>query len=304
MNNVRLIVGLLWFVLLSLLFATFAVILEMLASLSPDERTILAASLVSVWLLLLLVMVGLPLLRRVEILRSLGDDDLARLVGKAFPQIRDRFLNVLELYQEFQRTGSSYSAELIDAAGVQFAEDVRSLDLMEAVDRSPVRLARNATFALSVGTIFLVALFPTSFPAAVDRIIHFSRPFVPDNAVSFSFHPGSTELIKGSILTATVRITSLSPDGRLDLREPLTFLWKPMNQNEADKFVVVADSPGVFRTTIADIRTNAEYSAVFDGFPSASYQITVLDPPILRSFRVRLDYPRYTGLPPRIPVIL
>ncbi|MBE0556263.1 MAG: hypothetical protein IH628_03440, partial [Proteobacteria bacterium] len=130
--------------------------------------------------------------------------------------------------------------------------------------------------------------------------MHYSQLFVPLNAVSFSFEPHSDQLLKGSSFSTVVRIAPLSDAIELDPWAPLTFLWRPENQATADRLVIQPDSPGVYRATIPEVRTNAQYGALFNGFQSASRGVTVLDPPVLRSFRVRLDYPRYTGLPPKL----
>lgn len=299
-ETVRVAAGAFWFLAAALTLTAVAILSEMVFSLDILGRTLLAYGLAVGWLVLFAVLLGPPILRRFGLLPSLTDDHLARLVGARFPRVRDRLLNLLQLYYETRRRDSPYSPELIDAAGQQLADDIRPLDFSQALDRSPLRQSRRALAVLAVGILLFVMLFPRSFLSATERLIQYSKPFTPENAVSFSFEPEHDTILKGSAFSAAVRITAVSEARPIDPQAPLIFLWTPDNQAISERLTLRPDSPGVYRVTIPNVRTNAEYAALFDGFRSASHLLVVLDAPVLRSLRVRLDYPRYTGLPPKL----
>ncbi len=48
------------------------------------------------------------------------------------------------------------------------------------------------------------------------------------------------------------------------------------------------------------VRTTTEYFARFADAESERYKLTVLNRPLIRLFRVRLDYPAYTKIPPKV----
>ena len=287
--------------LVSLLSLTLcAVVVEMIFFFDPAGRTAVVAVLGVCSALAVVWFLGVPLLRHAGLLRRVADQDLARLTGRTFPEIRDRLVNVLELHQAAQDPSSPYSTVLIEVAGTQVAQDLRPMDLSRAVDTFPVRRSFKAVATVVAAIVCLVALFPLSFPAAASRIVHFSTAYAPANAVSFSFEPGSAEILKGSRFTTVIRVSPLAGSQMLDLRTSLTFLWRPETQAMAERIELFPDSPGVYRASLDGVRVSGDFAAEFRGFESPWNRLRVLDPPILRSFRVRLDYPRYSGLPPRI----
>lgn len=280
--------------------AVCTVVLEMMFFFGPAGRTALvvvlglSCAVATVWYL------GLPLLRRTGLLQQATDHDLARLTGRTFPEIRDRLVNVLELQQAAQAASSPYSSVLIEVAGTQVANELRPLDLSRVVDSSPIRRSFKTLAVILLALVCMVVFFPSSFPAAASRIVHYSTAYAPSNAVRFSFEPGSTEILKGSRFTTVVRVSPLVGSEMPDLRASLTFLWKPETQARPERVELVPDSPGVYRASIDAVRMSGDFAADFNNFQSAWHHLAVLDQPVLRSFRVRLDYPRYSGLPPRI----
>lgn len=299
-ETVRIRAGGLWFLASFLGVTSIGGLIEMFATLEPPWRTALVVSLGVVCFLLFGGFVVLPFLRRLGVIRSLSDQHLARVVGAVFPQIQDRLVNLLQLYTQDRGPERRYSSELIDAAGRELAAEIRPLDLRTAVDRSPVRLARRGLSIAAVAAVVLLGLFPRSFTASLDRLLHFDVQFASLNAVEFSFETETDQILKGSAFSAIVRVHPASPNQDIDLGATLTFLWQPEDQASPDRIVLQPESAGVYRATIPDVRSNAVYRARFNGYESDLHALTVLDPPALRSFRVRLDYPRYTGLPPKL----
>ncbi len=298
-NTVRLTAGALWFSSAALLAILVAILLELLAPMGPSARTVIALALAGAWVVLFSFFLAVPLLRRAGVLPRESDDDLARLVGAAFPDIRDRLLNVLQLHEDEGGLTPRYSQELIDAAGEQLTTESEDLDFTAAVDRTPVRRARLALFSALAVVAISAGLFPDSFPRAMGRLLHFDQSFLPPGAVTFSFDGATEQVLKGATFSTTIRVRPLSEGTVLDPRAPLTFLWKPDGQAAPDLLSLLPDSAGCYRVTIANVRRNSVYSARFGDFDSDLRRLRVLDPPALRSFRVRLDYPSYTRLPAR-----
>ena len=56
----------------------------------------------------------------------------------------------------------------------------------------------------------------------------------------------------------------------------------------------------MFNTTFEAVHTTTMYYVQYADAESERYELTVLDRPLIRSFRVRLNYPSYTKIPPKM----
>lgn len=236
-----------------------------------------------------------PLLRLLHLLPGPSDTWLALFVGTSFPQVRDRLLNALQLRQLYEQ-GTSYSRDLIEASLQDVAESVKELDFTSVINDSLLRRARKRTLT-AIGALALVFLsFPSSALEAAYRIVHFHREFVPPPHYILAVEPGNVEIVKGESVPVLVSVSSADgstlPEGRVSI------FWRPDGQERFESQSLQTDSANVFRTSLSGVRASTEYFAQFADVQSSRYRITVVDRPVLRSFRVRLTYPAYTDLPP------
>jgi len=242
-------------------------------------------------------LIARPLLRFLHVLPGPSDTWLALFVGNSFPHVRDRLLNALQLRQLHEQ-GTSYSRDLIEASLRDVAASVRELDFTALIDASPLRTARKRALAVAGALALVFALLPSSALDATHRLMHFNREFVPPAQYILSVKPGNIEVVKGESVQVLVSVSSADestlPDGRVSI------FWRPEGQERVESQSLQADSANVFRTSLSGLRTSMEYFAQFADVQSARYRITVVDRPLLRSFRVRLTHPSYTGLPPVI----
>jgi len=283
------------FFALSITLGMVFLLLEVLLELGSSARTAMTLLYLTGLALFAAWFVIRPVLQRLGILDPPSDLQLAGSVGEFFPAIRDRLLNLLQLHEEAS-AGSYYSPELIDASFQDFAPDLQNSDFLQSVDRSPVRRS-GKIFFLSSMIVAVPALFtPSSVGDALYRLVHFSQEFVPESRVTFEVLPGNKEIVKGESVPVLIRtlVANRHSEGPLRLR------WRPEGQVKFEEEQLHTDSSGVFRTTLAALRLSTEYYAEYMNEESGRFLLTVVDRPIIRSLRVRLDYPAYTRLPSQI----
>lgn len=236
-----------------------------------------------------------PLLRRMGVLPPPQDAALAAMVGSALPDVRDRLLNALELYQQ-RNSGTLYSRELIDAFLAELSHSTQGYDFEAVADRRPVRRASKAA-TISVFLLLVLALAaPTGLADAAWRMAHFSREFVRPPRFVLQVEPGNTEVSKGEQITVSASVSSA--DGSPLPEAPLLLFWKPDGQEQFESQSARLKEAGVFEATLSGLRVPTEYHVRFADVESERFRINVVDHPLLRQFRVRLTYPSYTGLPP------
>jgi len=273
---------------------------ELSFTLDTTGRTILFLCFVVLVVFLLSWHVLQPLLRCFGFLHQPDDFTLAKRVGAFFPLIHDRLLNLLQLNEEIASGKSPYSPELVDASFDDLAQNIRGVDFVSCVDKTPVARSLRL-FALSAaGSLLLVLAMPSPFFNSLYRLVHFTSEFIPPPEFLFEVSPGNKEVTKGQSVEVRIRIRAASPALLVARQGVLLLFWRLEGQTNFEKVDLPADSSGLFRTVFQSVRGSTEYFAQLSSISSDHYRLTVIDRPIIQSFQVRLDYPSYTKLPPRV----
>ncbi len=244
-------------------------------------------------------MVVRPLLRLIGLLPSLTDEEIAGHIGVFFLSIKDRLLNTLQLAKEAESVSKLYSTELIDETFKDFARVIQPLEFRQVVNTNhlPGQFRRLIISFACITILFLI--IPDSISYAAYRLVHFTQDFLPPPKYLIELSPGDKEIIKGENVDVRAKIKSLITVFTSRSNE-LTIFRQQEGQDNLDEQKVYSDSSGVFSATFQAVRTTTKYFAQYADAESKHYTLTVLDRPVIRSFRVRLDYPAYTKIPPRI----
>src|SRR2546422_1606140 len=133
-NRLSLVYGILAAFMLVTMFLLTAVVLEELLAFGIVGRTILFAIAAIGILGSIAWFVGRPLLRAAGILKSADNASLALTVGKYFPQIHDRLLDAIQMYEQRESLKSNYSVELIDASFSDLYRQIEPLRFSDAVN--------------------------------------------------------------------------------------------------------------------------------------------------------------------------
>ncbi len=282
-------------VLVSLSLLAF---LEMIFHLDTTVRTVFFTLGVVAYGTCAFWMVVLPMFKASGILE--GDDDyvMAKRIGDFFPAIRDRLTNFLQLHEEASKAQSLYSFELLEASFKDLADAVRQVDFSRAVDDSMIGLMRKWFLFSIAGAALFLAAFPASMPAAYFRLAHFNTQFTAPPRYTFAVMPGNKEVVKGEAVDVRVRLSSanefvLRPSS-LDLFSRVT------GQDRFDQVSMKPDSSGLYHSLLQNVKVTTEYYVQAADVQSERYALTVLDRPIIRSLRVRLEFPAYSKLPARL----
>ena len=284
------------FLALTISLGMVVLLVELLVSLDSSSRTILVIVYIGVHAAFLVWFIGRPTFRKLGILSSPSDFQLATHVGHFFPQIRDRLLNLLQLHEEAS-AGSRYSPELIDASFEDLATDLQNNDFLLSVDGGPVRQSRKIFLFAAMIVLLPAAFAPASVGNALYRLIHFTRDFVPEARVRFEVLPGNKEIVKGQTVPVVIRVYTTVPSVQ---QASLRLRWRPEGQTKYDEELLAADSSDAFTGALSSLRASTEYYAEYLHEESDHFVLTVVDRPVIRSLQVRLDYPSYSRLAPQI----
>ncbi|GAB5521542.1 MAG: hypothetical protein RhofKO_37930 [Rhodothermales bacterium] len=232
----------------------------------------------------------IPLLRLVGLLPSPAEEEVAKQIGTHYPEVSDRLVNILDLTSG---RASGAASPLVDSAVSQLGREVAPVrfEEMEQFDDAK-RVGRLAIMPmLGLAAFWVVA--PVTFLDASKRLLSPTSTFQPPAPFALTLSPGDVELVKGESLTITVEAQGTTLPTELTLR---------LNQSEeevVEEVRLTADSLGVFRHTLVNVRNDLRYAATADPVETTWYAVDVTERPIVRGVQVNLTFPRYTGIPPQ-----
>ena len=278
----------------ALMSGTVIICVESIGSFITEIRTILfflfmaCIGIAALWLL------GRPLLRIAGFLKQPTDREVARLIGAKFGSIADRLENMLDLSDMVVKGDFGGSTELIEVALEHFKHTTSTIRFTAAVPF--VRLRRLAATVAATGTtIVLLAVIPgTPFHDAAYRIVQYDKSFIPPAAYYISVRPGNVDVVKGETVTMDARLTAGESSEPLPTEILLSF--SEVDVEATENVVVHADSNGTFRYLFPPMKQSTHYRLQSEQIMSEQYTISVIDRPFLRSLKVSLLPPAYTGL--------
>jgi hypothetical protein len=235
--------------------------------------------------------VGLPLLRLLGIVPAATDEELAVRVGRKFPGVQDRLVNLLQLGHD-PAADRYYSGTLIEAALERGHGEYRSLDFTRAVDYSATRRWAVRAGMLAGAVVVLVLALPSTVIDASYRLAHFSTSFVAPQPFLFLVEPGNREVVRGETVPVRIRLMG-------EQRPEIVLVSRPLGQRTAEEQVLHPGPDGVFRAEFPSLRITTAYAARVNERESEEYTLTVVERPVVTSLRLRLAFPSYTQLPAR-----
>ncbi len=228
----------------------------------------------------LIFWVILPLSKMARMGRTLSHDEAATIVGKHFPEISDKLLNILQLKRHSDSQGSR---ELIEASINQKAGQISVVPISRAVD-----LTRNKRFLpfllpLVLAGLFILVAAPNVFKDASERLLQPTKAF--EKPAPFQFRVLSNPLVvvrNGDfLLKANVSGNALPAELSVELN--------------GERIPMSAIDNHIFQYTVRNVTEPVTFRLFGAGFYSQPYTIKVVQKPVLKAIKVHIDYPDYIG---------
>ncbi len=232
-----------------------------------------------------------PVLLHLGVIAGREEDQIARSVGRAYPQIEDRLLNLLQLASGQHSTSP---APFVDQAVQRLGEPMRKMSFGAVTSwKLPLRYSRYAALPLFLVLSFMIAA-PGPFFSATNRITAPSTVFERPAPYSIQVSPGDAELIIGNDLEVSISITGLLPEQTPVLETILEGEFRSRFVNLAD------DSTGSLKHVFQNVRQAFQYRVAGDEVVTTWYSVLILERPLVQQLSLRLIFPRYTRIPTQI----
>ncbi len=280
----RMIKGLLYAVALLLSLFILVVVLEHFGYFGSVVRGLMFWAYLAVSTALLGFYVVVPLLKMHRLGKVISYDEAARIVGRHFPEVSDKLLNLLQL----QQSDHTASSDLLQAAIRQKTEQLKPIPFVQAVDlRQNRKYLKWALIPLlTLAAILLIA--PKTVIEPSKRLVHYTTHYERPAPFRFVVENEQLEAIQQEDFILNVRI-----EGEAVPNEAFIVVdGNEYRMQQLDK----THYQYLFKT----LRRSLPFHLHAAGVQSVDYQISVLPKPSVLNFQALLSYPAYTAKPSEV----
>ncbi len=225
-----------------------------------------------------IIWIAIPFSKMAKLGRVISHEQAAVIVGAHFPEISDKLLNILQLKNSYE----GGSRQLIEASIDQKAAQISVVPITSAVDLSKNKKYLRYLLPLLLIGVFILVAAPNVFKDASARLLQPTKEFEKPAPFQFVVLNQPLKAVRNGNFTlkAEARGSAL----------PAEMLVVIGND------IIPMQSVGKgFEYTFSNITADIDFRLKAAGFYSQSYKISVVQKPLLKAFKVQLDYPDYTG---------
>lgn len=276
----QLIRGAVYFTLATLFSFLLVVVLEYFGRYNNVIRATLFYSFIGFSVYCLVRFIIFPLSGMYRLGKTMSYEYASQLIGKHFPDVKDRLLNTLQLKHD---ADNSQASALLEAAINQRVEQLRPIPFTEAVNlRKNLRHSRLVLIPLGVyGIIYFFA--PGIISKGSERLVKYNQTFIPEAPFLFSIE---NKELKAPQFTDFELKLSLSGQSIPD---------EVYVESNGQQYKMVKSDKTHFAYTFRNVNKDVPFNFSAAGFSSADYNLKVVAKPTLINYQVKLQYPAYTG---------
>lgn len=276
----KLLRGALLFLLITLLVFIIYAVLEYFSYFNSTVRSVLFFSYLALFTATLIAYIIIPLAKICGLGKQLSKEQIADIIGKHFPEIDDKLLNVFQL-EKMLEEGDCKSTELLAAAIDTKIDHIRPFPFTKAINFK--KTAHFGRWALIPVLLFAVILTTKSeiFTQSSERIIHYDQTYEKPAPYSFEVQNAELSTFQNEEFVLRVKVSGDETPQKVFIAfgNKIYQLAKSDNTN--------------FSYTFKNPQANTQFHLFTDEVKSADFTLEVLPKPVIISFSMTLHYPAY-----------
>jgi hypothetical protein len=275
----KLIQGVLYSIAALVVFFLLTNTLEYFGHFKPVFRTVLFYLYLAGNLVILIQFIIVPLARLYKIGPVISHEQAALIIGHHFPNVQDRLLNTLQLKQ--MQDFNPEHTDLIEASIDQKISHLKPVPFQSAIDLKQNR--KYLKYAIPPLVILMIILFaaPSFITEPTKRLIHHTTYY--EKPAPFRI------IILNPVLQAAQQ-----EDFDLDVKlEGSEIPAEVMIEYNNSRFKLIKKNNILYHYPFKNLQKNIVFQIVTDDYASKEYELVVLPKPIVLTFEVDLNYPRY-----------
>lgn len=261
--------------------------LDRAVALDPRGR---AASLIALALIVLATIVFALIVPR---FRSFPDRTVAGWIERRFPELRERLISAVELFDD---PPPGVSRSLTSAVASDAAAVAAQLDTHRAVTMSGTRRPIVAATLASAILLVQILVSPAAFTTWLRRIANPAADIPVWSTTRVTVEPGDTVIPRGDAVRLLVRTEGAKPnEARIVGVTASGKRW----ERKVTRFREHGNARH-FALALPSVHESLTYRAWAGDGRSNEYRIAVEDRPMVRAARVTITYPDYMGRPSEV----
>lgn len=271
--------GLIYSVTLIVLFYLLMSVLEFIGHFSILVRTLLFYGFPGIILIILVHFICIPAFKLFKIGKIITHEQAAGIIGRHFPEVRDKLLNTLQL----SKIADPVSRELIEASINQKIRQLTPIPFHTAINiRENRKYLKYAVVPMAI-LLFILIAAPAVIREPTHRIANHHVYF--EKALPFHVFIENQELkaLRNEDFKLVIRVSGEQiPDAfYLDI--------------EGQNLKLSSEPNGRFSYLFRNIQQNIVFFITSDRYRSNRQEITVIPSPVIGRFEIRIQPPAYTG---------
>ncbi|WBL25673.1 DUF4175 family protein [Zunongwangia sp. HGR-M22] len=262
------------FLFIGIFYLLILLVFENFLWFDSSVRFALFISVIVVEISLLIVFIGFPLIKYLNLNRAISDKEAAKMIGNYFPEIDDKLLNLIELK-------SQNNSVFLDAAIRQKSSDLKFYNFSKAVSLTKYR---NYVLIACIPILLIIALIISGRGEwmfnSLNRINNYNKVYEKPAPFSFMLN-NELKIIEGEDFLLEVNTVGKEIPHQLKIE-----------LGDAQYFMKQV-KPGRFTYLFKNITENQEFRLFADNISSRTYNLEVISVPKLINFSVNLEFPNY-----------
>ncbi len=222
----------------------------------------------------------IPMLKYFNLSEQISKSDAAIIIGKHFPEVQDKLLNVLQLKEQADQ---GVDNSLLLASIEQKTANMQLINFPTAIDLGKNRKYLKYALPPLLLLLLLIIAAPNIITHSTERLIHNNREYEKPAPFKFLLSQKDLKVVQFSDISLDVRI-----EGKYFPEEVQIIV-------DGYPYTMRKDGPNKFHHEIKNIQADERIQFQAGEVKSRPYLIEVIGKPSIESFKIQLDYPAYIG---------
>lgn len=276
----KLIKGAALFVIITILaFITFS-LMEYFLFFNTTVRAIFLYTFVALFLLTFIFYITIPLLKIFGLGKQISSKQAASIVGKHFPEIDDKLLNIIQL-EEQMAEGNYKSYQLLSAAIDTKIDQIKPFPFIKAIPfKTTFKFARWALIPVLIFAL-IFSIKSEVFTDSTKRIVNYQHYYEKPAPYGFEIENNQLTVFQNEDFLLKFNVVGEEAPSEV-------FIFYGNKNYKCSKI-----SNTEFSYSFSKLQKDTEFQIITEEVSSMPYTIKVLPKPVTISFVMELDYPSY-----------
>ena len=254
-------------------------LIEYFSFLNSYFRKIIFWTYLGIVLILVLKLIISPIISLFRTIKNPKENHrVAKLIGKHFPEIEDKLINILELKEI-----DSFSKDLINASIDKKYADIKSFSFQKAIDwTKTIKYLKISSFPILTLLIIFFSGNTQIISQASSRLINYNTKFTPPPPFQFEIKNTKLEVLEKSNFNLNIRVFGKKLPNEVYI-----------NYNNKDHRMI-PEGDNYFSHNFKSVEDDITFNLFSEKVISKDYKLSALPIPILNHMNVSVYAPKHT----------